>query len=245
MKIKSPLLAASAVFVIGLQSAQAVVVLADTFGYATGPIINATGSPWVTHSGNTSGQVDVSGGIVNLTSAESEDVNAPLTGNPYTTGILTASFTVNFSALPSTAGAYFAHFKDVGTGFRSRLVANTTGAASGRFRLGISNAGGSVATTTNVGTNLLLGTIYSVAMTWNFDTNSSTLSIDGGPAVTASDTVIFPNVLPITVTSFALRQNAGIGTLTMDNLSVDYIPEPSSAMLLGAMGILGVLRRRR
>jgi len=241
MKIKSSIFAASAVFAIGLQSAEAaVLVLTETFGYAAGPLVGATGSPWVNHNGGT-GQVDVSGGTVNLTGiTETEDVNAPLSGSPYTVGLLTARFTVNFSALPTTVGSYFAHFKDSGFGFRSRLVANTTGAAAGAFRLGISNAGGNAATTTNVASDLALGTNYTVVMTWNLDTSSSTLSINGGPAVSAPDTAT-----AITVESFALRQASGIGTLTMDNLGVVYIPEPSSAMLLGAMGILGILRRRR
>ncbi len=240
MKIKSSLFAASAVFVVGMHASDAAVVLSESFGYADGPLISATGSPWVTHSGTTPGQVDVTGGTVNLTSSETEDVNAPLTGAPYSTGLLTATFSVNFSALPTAVGTYFAHFKDSTTGFRSRLVANTTDAGTGLFRLGISNAGGSVATTTNVATDLALNTTYSVVMTWNLDTLASTLTVNGGIAASAPDTAT-----AITVTSFGLRQSTGMGTLTLDNLSVDYIPEPSSAMLLGAMGMLGIIRRRR
>jgi hypothetical protein len=49
-----------------------------------------------------------------------------------------------------------------------------------------------------------------------------------------------------TISSVNLRQGNtnNAPTLTIDNILV-AIPEPSSAMLLGAMGILGVLRRRR
>jgi len=242
MKIKSSLFAASAMFFIGLPSAQAVVVLSDTFSYSpAGAITTRSGTPWVTHSG-TAGQVDVTGTTVNLTQSEGEDVNATFTGSPYTVGIFTATFTVNFSGLPSsTAGGYFAHFKDsTASGFRSRIVANTTGAASGLFRLGISNAGGSAITTTNVATDLSLGTTYNITMTWNLDTLASTLAVNGGSAVSAPDTAT-----ALAITSFGLRQASGIGILTMDNLSVDYIPEPNAAALLGVLGMFGILRRRR
>ncbi len=48
----------------------------------------------------------------------------------------------------------------------------------------------------------------------------------------------------ITVTSFAFRQATGIGTMTVDNLTVTHVPEPAAA-LLGAFGVIGLLRRRR
>jgi hypothetical protein len=76
-------------------------------------------------------------------------------------------------------------------------------------------------------------------MTWNLDTRQSTLSIDGGSSVVDTDAAS-----AVTVTSFAFRQASGIGTMTVDNLSVSYIPEPTAA-LLGSLGLLGLLRRRR
>jgi hypothetical protein len=235
MKLKSLHVFAAALVGSHVNLLGSTIVLSDDFSYPDGPLVIATGSPWVNHSG-TANQVDVASGAVNLTFAESEDVNAPLTGQPYTSGFVSATFDVNFSALPSSGGSYFAHFKDASSGFRSRLTSFTSGATAGFFRLGINNDGGA---TIPVPTDLSLGTVYSVTMTWNLDTRQSTLSIDGGSSVVDTDAAS-----AVTVTSFAFRQASGIGTMTVDNLSVSYIPEPTAA-LLGSLGLLGLLRRRR
>ncbi len=228
----------SALALASFSYSHAATVLSEDFSYDDGPLVTATGSPWATHSG-TAEQVDVASGAITITFAESEDVNAPLDGGSYTTGVMTATFDVTFTALPSLSGSYFAHFKDDTFGFRARLVASTTGAADGFFRLGISNGSGSQANTTNVATDLSLNTAYSVAMVWNADDLSSTLSVDGGSVVTAPDVAT-----GVAIESFAFRQASGIGTMTIDNLEVDYVPEPTTA-LLGALGLLGLLRRRR
>jgi hypothetical protein len=239
MKIKSSLLAACAVFFSAVP-ASAATVLTDTFDYPDGSLVGATGSPWVTHSG-TAGQVNVTSNVVNLTSSESEDVSAPLAGQPYTVGKLTATFDVVFTALPTATGTYLAHFKNDTTGFRSRLYASTTGAAAGTFRLGISNANNGLATTVNVASDLSLNTAYAITMTWDLDTLVSTLAINAGTAVSATDTT---GNTSISVQAFAFRQASGMGTSTIDNLVVTYIPEPGAAFL-GSLGMLCLLRRRR
>ncbi len=232
MKIPSVL---ASLFPFAFGFAHGAIVLTDNFTYADGAITAASGSPWVNHSG-TAGEANIASNQLALTSSESEDINASLAGQPYTSGLLTAAFSVTFTALPGSSGSYFAHFKNSGNLQRSRLTSFTTGAASGFFRLGISNDGDA---TVPVPTDLSLNTTYSVVMTWNLATNQSTLSVNGGTAVTDTDAAS-----AITVTSFAFRQNSGIGTMTVDNLSVDYVPEPATA-LLGSLGLLGLLRRRR
>ena len=55
-----------------------------------------------------------------LSKANTEDVDATLAGQPYASAsdaILYVSFTINYTNLPSSAGSYFAEFKDGGTGF--------------------------------------------------------------------------------------------------------------------------------
>lgn len=241
MNFKSSLLYAVAGLCLAGTDAKSSTVLTETFSYADGSLVGATGSPWVTHSGTTPGQVDVASSMINLTSSETEDVSAELSGSPYTVGVLTAMFDVVFTALPTAAGSYIAHFKDSTSGYRSRLVANATGAVSGTYRLGISNAGGSTATTVNVATDLNLNTTYTITMTWDLVSLASTLAINGGSSVAATDTT---GNTAISVTSFAFRQNTGIGTSKVDNLTVTYVPEPATA-ILGALGALGILRRRR
>src|SRR5437667_39099 len=111
-----------ALFGLTTWGAAAALLFSDDFNsYADGPLITVSGGIWATHSG-TAGQVDVQSQEVNLTAAESEDVNAVITGGPYTSGLLYFGLTVNFSILPAGAGGYFAHFKDAtASGFRARL----------------------------------------------------------------------------------------------------------------------------
>lgn len=232
MKIQSPLLLLPFLF----SSANGTVVLTDNFSYTNGLLVGATDSPWVSHSGTTA-QADVSSGALNLSASETEDVSAALSGQPYTSGVLTATFDVKFTALPTASGSYFAHFKPTAANnFRADLTAFTTGASSGFFRLGISNDSFA---TVPVAVDLSLNTIYSVVMTWDLNTNRSSLSVNGGTAVTDTDPAS-----SIAVYAFAFRQNSGIGTLTVDNLVVTAVPETTAA-LLGSLGVLGLLRRRR
>src|SRR5438876_8044337 len=119
--------------------ARAAVIFSDNFTYPDGPLVGAPGSTWASHSG-TAGQVNVASNQVQLTQAESEDVNAMLAGNPYSTGTLYAGMDFNFSGLPGGTGGYFMHFKESGTTiFRGRVFATITGAAAGSYRIGISN----------------------------------------------------------------------------------------------------------
>lgn len=233
MKIKYTLLSITA---LGFSAATGATVLTENFTYGDVPVVGASGSPWVNHSG-TAGEANVVSGALSLSGSESEDINAPLSGQPYTSGFLSATFDVKFTALPSAGGSYFAHFKNSSiSSFRADLTSFTTGASLGLFRLGISNDGG---VTVPVAVDLSLNTLYTVVMTWDLATNQSSLSVNGGTVVTDTD-----STSPISVASFAFRQTSGIGTLTVDNLSVTAIPETSAAVL-GVFGLFGLLRRRR
>src|SRR5450759_2013294 len=62
-------------------------LFSDNFNtYADGSLTTVSGGIWANHSG-TALQVDVQSGAVNLTATESEDVNAQITGGPYTSRI--------------------------------------------------------------------------------------------------------------------------------------------------------------
>src|SRR5882672_11503769 len=128
---------------LSMTSLSAAVILSDDFAYPDGPITNAPNAPWIRHSGGGAGEEAlIVSGKLQLSSGRTEDVNALLAGQPYTVSagaILYTSFTVNFSALPTQAGSYFAHFKDNSTGHRARVWASTTNAPGGFFRLGIGN----------------------------------------------------------------------------------------------------------
>ena len=226
-------------------SGAAVLVASDSFSYPDGPTVGATGSPWVRYAG-TAGQSNLVNGKLIVTAAESEDIRTPLVGAPYTTGILTASFNLTMTTLPLGNGNYFAHFRqdDPNSIFsNARLWANTVGAASGSYRLGLSNSINSGVSDNNP-MNLALNTTYLVTLSLDLDTDIASLSINGGAPVSATDAVF-----DFAITDFAFRQIGSIGTMNVDDLAVNYtapasVPEPASC-LLGAMGLLSLLHRRR
>ena len=208
------------------------VLLDEPFDYPNGPLVSVSEGAWATHSGTT-GQVAVLNGRVDLSAPLNEDVNRQIGGQPYpatTNTVLYASFTVNFFGLPSPSGEYFAHFKDnTASNFRAKVFALTTGAGSGQLRLGIANGANTPAVALT--TNLNLNTDYRVIIRYAISNVSATLWInptsEASPSVTAADVAIAR-----AVTSFAMRQNTGIGVLGLDELRVGtsfadvYAPPP-------------------
>ncbi|PYM16364.1 MAG: hypothetical protein DME18_01725 [Verrucomicrobia bacterium] len=220
--MKNALLAIRLITIVPL-CASAGVILSDSFSYPDGPLITVSNGKWSTHSG-TAGQMDVIAGKINLTQTESEDVNAPLEGQPYgptSSTNLYARFTVDFSALPSGAGTYFAHFKDTTTsGFRCRIFATTNGAAPGFFRLGISAAANTPATFPN---DLSLNTDYVVVVKLSTSDSAGTLWLN--PASESDANMVSTDTAAaLNVASFAFRQSLsagnGMGTLTVDDFAV-------------------------
>src|SRR6187551_2673180 len=99
-------------------------ILSDSFDYTNGPLVTVSAGKWNTHSGTT-GQVMVVSNRMFLAELPTEDVNATLAGEPYSPAsgsVLYASFTLNFTNLPSASGEYFAHFKSSSSsGFRGKI----------------------------------------------------------------------------------------------------------------------------
>ena len=181
-----------AAFLLSATLTGAALLLNDTFSYPDGPLVTATGSPWTTYSGTT-GQVKVVSGRIFLSRVNTEDVQAALAGQPYasTSGaILYVSFKINYTNLPSSAGSYFAEFKNDGTGFHARIFAQTAGAATGAFRIGIANAGSMPSAVFNA--DLQTNTDYTIVARLAVSNVVSTLwlnpTAETNAGVTATDT---------------------------------------------------------
>lgn len=199
----------------------AALLLYEPFNYTNGPLVTSSAGLWSTHSGTT-GQLEVISGRVDLRVPETEDVNVLIPGQPYaatSSTILYVSFTLQVTNLPSAAGQYFAHFKGSGTSnFRSKIYVLTSGAAAGKFRVGIGNAAGTIASATNA-VDLAMNTDYRVYVRYGISNGLATLWVDpvseASPAVTGTDATS-----GATLTSFALRQDTGIGVLQLDDLRI-------------------------
>ena len=165
---------------IGLATARAEVVLEESFTYDDGPIIVQAADTWKNHSGS-SAQAEVYEGQLILTQSGSEDFHAKLAGGPYeksSGGTMYASFDVEFTELPIGVGSYFGHFADDGFGYRARIIALTTGAEGGAFRIGVSSKGKQ--STALVENDLHLDTVYKVVIAMSLVDASTTLWIDPG-----------------------------------------------------------------
>lgn len=87
------------------------------------------------------------------------------------------------------------------------------------------------------------------------DSRLTNISINGGTAVPlepgmgtiTGNTITFSNVAPTPsgTIDIAYSRGAGVGNLIINALEITSVPEPSSAMLLGAFAICPLLRRRR
>jgi hypothetical protein len=199
------------------------VILSDDFNYSDGAITDVSFGIWASHSGTNTEPVSVTNNRVLLSSSLAEDVNAVLSDGavfpPFEASgayVLYSRFTVNFSGLPGTSGSYFAHFKDLSTGYRARVVAGTEAAAPGCFRLGVQSSGNP---TVWFPRDLALGVTYVVATRYNTVTSDSALWVnpisEGDQSVAASSTFS-----PIGISQYAFRQSSGIGDLAVDNLVV-------------------------
>jgi hypothetical protein len=196
------------------------IVFSDTFSYLDGSLVTNSSFLYTNFSG-TNGDMLVASGKLSLTFRRAEDVAVPLTNAPYAPAsgvILYAGMTVNFSELPSSS--YFAFFKDAASDFRGKIFATTSNAASGSFRFAVMNTGSTLAATNPVlAQDIALNTTHRIILRYDVGTGLSTLWLD--PA-SESDTSITGSDFAgtSTISTFAFRQNSGIGSLTVDDLLV-------------------------
>ena len=122
-------------------STNAGIVFSDTFNYADGGIVANSAGIWVNSSG-TAGSMLASNQQLVVSTSRTEDIAASLGSTYMTNGstpTLYASFTLRCLGLPTSAGAYFAHFTGPNTfgsltGHRARVWAGLTNFATGTLK---------------------------------------------------------------------------------------------------------------
>lgn len=229
----------------------ATAIFTDSFDYPDGPLTTGSGGVWTTFSG-TADQLQVSGGSIGLTFAQSEDVVRAL-GSSFTSGRIYYSLTTNVSVLPTATGSYFTHFSDgetgVGADFISRLYVKA-GATPDTIQFGIRNSssgGAEVFADQEFGLNQDLALV----VRFDFTTLQSTLWInptnEASPSTTDTSVFTFNGTTTGVLNGLNFRQAGGIGTSTIGILrtgttfaDVTPVPEPGTLALVG-LGMVGLL----
>lgn len=203
---------------------------------------------WLNTNNTTTGSnnITVSSGTVPLTTS-GQDIRHTFASSGVGSYYLEADITV--SAAQAT-GDYFLHLGDGGTGnFYARTYIRSSGAG---FVMALGTSSGTPVTYGS--TVLSFGTTYTILV--RYDLISGTANDTGalfinpitedGSGDTAYVAATNIGVDASAIAGVYLRQGnaANSATLTIDNLTVSSIPEPASA-LLGALGFIAMLRRRR
>lgn len=213
------------------------VVAVDYFNYdgGSGSPLDVVGAPYWSRFSGIFHQLQLgSGDTVVINDGNTENVQAPLIGAPYSTNsgaVLYASMTVNMSpsGLPTANGNYFVSFNDGSLNtahVEGNLVATTNGAALGMYRLGIGNGGPNGATGANAQVfpqDLAPGVNYMVIMSLSLSNGFSTLWVS--PTNQASQSVTDTTVLSPTnlynIVNIDLRESGGSeGIISVGNLIV-------------------------
>ncbi len=252
MKFK-PLALFSAFSVSMSAHGSAALVFSDNFS-TSGALVGTTpdlGGNWTQTGTIATNPITVADGSVAVL-PNGQDVYATLSQSvPTTAGnSINTTFDLTVNAVQST-GDYFLHLSDpVGTtsNFYGRIFARPS-ATVGFYQLGIASNSGTGTVTTYGTTDIALGQTIGVSMTWTFvagpANDTFSLSTDGSSYI--SGYTWTGNAEPTTqITAVNLRQGSTgtAPTITVDNLEVNAIPEPSSALLAGLGGLV-LLRRRR
>jgi len=227
------------------------VLFSDNFNsYSDGNLVGQ--GSWLQTGASFSGaSLAVAGGAASLVASGQDAYASFATQTLASSSGINLAMDINVSAATAT-GDYFAHFGIAGnsTNFYERFWAKST---TGGYLLGLldnSGTGGVVTYGTDV---LSFNTSYTISSTWNFlplnnnDTFSLYITPSGGPtSLYLTHTWTSATAEPSTISSINLRQGgASSATLTVDNITVTAIPEPSTYALIMGVLTLGVIVVRR
>jgi hypothetical protein len=223
--------------------AEAAIYTAD-FGaptFSDGGLIGQDG--WVITGTSVVNPIAVAGGIVPLAN-NGQDVRrafSPITISQAPGMRLQADINVTAA---QTNGDYFMHLGNDNTSeFYARVYARSI--TPGFFQMAMGTSSG----TTGLiwGADLNLNQSYTVMAQYNFVTGATndtgSLFVDGAAYVNA----LTIGTDATSIASVHLRQGSASNapTLSVDNISVTAVPEPSSLAVLGLIGASGVYARRR
>jgi hypothetical protein len=215
-------------------------VLSDDFNYSDGNLTQVSGGLWIPHNNAGGTPLNVSGGQVRLLgSGSAEDDCAPLMGAPYLvvdpSVALYSSYSLIISnVLPTTSGTFISYFKGTNSGsypdYGARVWVSacdgltTLPLGPGVYRIGIGNGISAHAGSGQIHRDLSTNTTYRVVTRFVPSTGVATIWLDPrsetDPGVIAGDLGTAERPNRFDVFAYAFQQNAGAGTLYLDQLRV-------------------------
>ena len=204
------------------------VAFLDHFDYADGLLNSVSAGFWALRtSGNTKLTVTNHEAILRANGSSWESCLAPLAFGPYAPGghaLLYLRCQATWTTLPRNSTGPFIHLNDGSTGgFECKISTTTNDLPDGFFRLQLSSGPGPY---TPFPRDLTTNTPYTLIARYDVDAGTSALWIDAAseadPSLTAVD--VQP---PISIANVGLRQQAGVGTVQLDNVQVSTAFRPA------------------
>jgi hypothetical protein len=229
----------------------AATIFQDTFTKADQPLLgttpNTSGGNWAITGTSVVNPLAITSNAVTLNTTGQDAFSPFLYSAPNTAGFpLRTSADINLSA--AGTGDYFLHLSDpAGTTsfFFQRLGAQQI---TGGYVLTLAATAGGGATTTPGTTVLAFGTTYHVDIDWNFVAGAlnDTFQVSVNGSSYLSKTWDSTNAEPPSVSAINFRQGTtgAAANVTVDNLKVEQIPEPTTLVLASMIGLVGLACRR-
>jgi hypothetical protein len=202
-------------------------VFCDHFDYPDGFLTPLSANFWALRtSGTTRLTVTNQAAVLRSSGGSWESQLAPLAGGPYPAGSRSVFYLqcqATWTVLPRNSTGPFLHLNDTAGSLLGKLRTITNNLPDGFFRLGIASGPGSLYRDLPV--DLTTNVTYHLVGRYDPDVGLSALWVNAtsetDPHITATDTPVSASLA-----SVGLRQQAGIGTLTMDDVKVIRVVRP-------------------
>jgi hypothetical protein len=235
-------------------SARAVVLFQDDLNYPNGLI--ETDGLWQVYSPIPPvGDAFVTNDLLILNQNNSDEVDAPFTNNTGST-VVFASFTINVTTLPTTAGGYFCEFQDASNvdNVAHVFIATTGTSVPGTYRLGINNFSEHSGLTTSLAVyyplDLATNTTYYVVFSYDTNVNAtypnatlvvnpaSIADYESSTAYGTDNTLATPGQASIDISALGFSQYvnqgvAGIGDVIVGTTFGDVFPYTPTNPVVG------------
>ncbi len=203
------------------------VLFQDSFSYPDGAITTAADSPWQ-HSSGGDNQIQVTGGALQLSEEDTEDLLLALPGNPFpaeTEQTLFAAFNLTVHRLPKGQGNYWFHFRGTSSSsFRGRVfVLGDEDTGPNAYRLSITNGASAIDDGTRTDSPLILNQTYRIFVAYHLASATTQLWWQGAGTLSdpimSTDSTTHRDLIGIAFRQ-SLSSGNGIGILSVDNLIV-------------------------